>query len=141
MAQGMAQDTPQDTSPQSDSTGRNGIPSPQLRPGARRSHSVARLIVIPVIAVVAALLYYGLHDRFFLPECDSDRAKRTLADILKQLKFEPSRYEPITTLSSSKTQIVCNASLPLPDGGTVAIDYSFYWQGSQANMRYSVTRK
>ena len=100
-----------------------------------------RLIAIPVIGVVAALLYYGLQDRFFLPACDSDRAKRTLADILKQLKFEPSRYDPLKTVSSSKTQVVCNASLPLPDGGIVVIDYSFYWQGSQANMRYSVTRK
>jgi hypothetical protein len=137
----MAQDTPQDHSPQSDTTGRNGIPSPQLRPGAKRSRSAARLIAIPMIAGVAALFYYGLHDHFFLPACDSDRAKRTLADILKQLKLEPSRYEPLTTISSSTTQIVCNASLPLPDGGTVVVDYSFYWQGSQANMRYSVTRK
>jgi hypothetical protein len=87
------------------------------------------------------LIYYGLRDRFFLPARDSDRAKRTLADVLKQLKLEPSRYEPITTISSSKTQVTCNAILPLPEGGTVAIDYSFYWQGSQANIRYSVTRK
>jgi hypothetical protein len=100
-----------------------------------------RLLAIPLIGIVAALLYYGLYDRFFLPECDSDRAKRTLADILKQLKLEPSRYAPITTVSSSKTQVVCKATLPLPDGGNVAIDYSFYWQGSQANIQYSVTRK
>jgi hypothetical protein len=100
-----------------------------------------RLLAIPLIGVVAALLYYGLHDRFFLPECDSDRAKRTLADILKQLKLEPSRYAPITTVSSGNTQVVCNAVLPLPDNGKVVIDYTFYWQGSQANIRYSVTRK
>jgi hypothetical protein len=100
-----------------------------------------RLFAIPLIGVVAALLYYGLYDRFFLPECDSDRAKRTLGDILKQLKLEPSRYAPITTISSSKSQVVCKATLPLPDGGNVVIDYSFYWQGSEANIRYSVTRK
>ncbi len=100
-----------------------------------------RLLAIPLIGVVAALLYYGLYYRFFLPECDSDRAKRTLGDILRQLKFEPSRYAPVTTVSSSKTQVVCKATLPLPDGGNVAIDYSFYWQGSEANMRYSVRRQ
>jgi hypothetical protein len=115
--------------------------SPQPKPRALRSRLAARLIAIPVIAVIAALLYYGLHDRFFLPDCDSDRAKRTLADILKQLKLEPSRYEPLTTVSSSKTQVACKASLPLPDGGHVVIDYSFYWQGSQANIRYSVARQ
>jgi hypothetical protein len=102
---------------------------------------LARLIAIPLIGAVAGLLYYGLHDRFFLPECDSDRAKRTLGDILGQLKLEPTRYAPIETVSSSKTQVMCKAILPLPDGGNVAIDYSFYWQGSQANIRYSVMRK
>ena len=120
---------PQDASPQQ---------SDQRRTKIRRT---LRLLAIPLIGVVAALLYYGLHDRFFLPECDSDRAKRTLADILKQLKLEPSRYAPITTVSSSKMDVVCKAILPLPDRGNVAIDYSFYWQGSQANIRYSVTRK
>ena len=138
----MPQDaSPQDASPQSPSSHRSGEPSPQLTPRVPRSRSAARLIAIPLIGVVAGLLYYGLHDRFFLPECNSDRAKRTLADILRQLKLEPSRYAPITTVSSSKTQVVCNAALPLPDGGNVVIDYSFYWQGSQANIRYSVTRK
>jgi hypothetical protein len=114
--------------------------SPQPRRRAPRSR-LARLIAIPLIGIVAGLLYYGLHDRFFLPECDSDRARRTLADILKQLKLEPSRFEPLTTVSSSKTQVVCKASLPLPEGGKVVIDYSFYWQGSQANIRYSVARQ
>jgi hypothetical protein len=119
---------------------RSGDITPQLTPRPPRSRLV-RLIAIPLIAIVVGLLYYGLHDRFFLPECDSERAKRTLADILKQLRLEPSRYEPIKTVSSSKTQVTCNATLPLPDGGIVVIDYSFYWQGSQANIRYSVTRK
>jgi len=132
---------PQDASTQEGSAERSSVPSPQLPPGPRRSRSAARLIAIPLIGLVAGLLYYGLHDRFFLPECDSDRAKRTLGDILKQLKLEPSRYEPLTTVSSSKTQVVCKATLPLPDGGNVDIDYTFYWQGSQANIRYSVTRK
>ena len=126
--------------PISPSPGRSGNITPQLTPRLPRSRLV-RLIAIPLIAIVVGLLYYGLHDRFFLPKCDSERAKRTLADILKQLRLEPSRYEPIKTVSSSKTQVTCNAILPLPDGGIVVIDYSFYWQGSQANIRYSVTRK
>lgn len=132
---------PQDASPQSPASRRSGDPSPQLTPRVPRRRLAARLIVIPLIGIIAGLSYYGLHDRFFLPECDSERAKRTLADVLKQLNLEPSRYAPLTTVSSSKTQIMCKATLPLPDGGNVVIDYSFYWQGSQANIRYSVTRK
>ena len=128
-------------SPQTSSSGPTGEPAPQLPVRARRSRRPLRLIAIPLIGIVAGLLYYALHDHFFLPECDSNRAKRTLEDILRQLKLEPSRYEPITTVWSSKTQVVCNAVLPLPDGGNVEVDYTFYWQGSQANMRYSVRRK
>jgi hypothetical protein len=112
-----------------------------LPPRAKSRRLALRLIAVPLIVIIAALLYHGLRDRFFLPECDSERAKQTLADVLKQLKLEPVRYEPITMISSSKTQVVCNATLPLPDGGSVAVDYSFYWQGSQANMKYSVARK
>ena len=113
----------------------------ELPPRKTFSRQAMRLAVVAGVVIVAALLYRGLHDRFFLPECDSDRAKKTLAEILKQLKLEPLRYEPLQTVSTSNTQVVCSATLPLPDGGSVAVDYSFYWQGSQANIRYSVTRK
>jgi hypothetical protein len=132
---------PQDNTAQHSSSDHGRDRAPPLTRGAPRSRLAVRLIAIPLIALVAGLLYYGLRDRFFLPACDSDRAKHTLADVLKQLKLEPSRYQPITTISSSKSEVVCNASLPLPEGGNVVVDYSFYWQGSQANMRYSVTRK
>ena len=102
---------------------------------------VFRLVGIPLIAVAAVLLYRGLRDRFFLPECDSSTAKQTLAQVLTELKLEPVQYAPIKTVSSSKTEVVCNAVMPLPGGGNVAVDYSFYWQGSKANMRYSVHRE
>src|SRR5689334_8578822 len=107
--------SPQNLSPQNPSSGSRADPPPQTTGRPPRSR-LARFIAIPLIGIVAGLLYYGLHDRFFLPACDSDRAERTLADILKQLKLEPSRYEPLTTVASSKTQVVCKASLPLPDG-------------------------
>jgi hypothetical protein len=113
----------------------------ELPPQRKFPRLALRLAAVVGIVIVAALLYHGLRDRFFLPECNSERAKQTLADVFKQLKLEPVRYEPIGTVSSSKTQVVCNATLPLPDGGSVTVDYSFYWQGSQANMKYSVARK
>ena len=112
-------------------------PSPPQRPRPYRFS--LRLIGIPVAAVAGVLLYRGLRAHFFLPECDSDSAKHTLADVLKQYRLEPTRFEPIKTVSSSKEQVVCNAVLPLPDGGNVAIDYKFFWQGSTASMNYSVT--
>lgn len=100
-----------------------------------------RLIGIPAAAVAGVLIYRGLRDHFVLPQCDSDRAKRTLSDVLKELKMEPESYAPIKTVSSTKEQVVCNAVLPLPGGGSVTADFTFYWQGGKANMKYSVSKK
>jgi hypothetical protein len=108
-------------------------------PTPRAPRSRWGLIAIPILGVVVGLSY-ELLSAVGLPECNSVSAKYALADVLKQEKLEPTRYEPITTVSSSKTQVVCKATLPLPDGDNVAIDYSFFWQGSQAHIQYSIHR-
>ena len=113
---------------------------PRSRPAT--SHRLLfRLIGIPALAFAGVLIFRGLQERLTLPDCDSARAKSTLADVLKQLKTEPVGYEPIKTVSSSKTEVVCNALLPLSDGSKVSIDYSFFWQAGTANMRYSISRR
>ena len=111
-------------------------PSEPVRP--RPYRLALRLIGIPAAAVAGVYLYQGVRAHLFLPECDSDTARHTLTDVLKQYQFAPTRFEPIKTVSSSKDQIVCNAVLPLSDGRTVAIDYTFYWQGSTASMKFAV---
>ena len=115
-------------------------PSPSPSP-VRPYRFALRLIGIPAVAVAGVLIYSGLRDHFVLPECDSERAKHTLSDVLKQIKLEPTRYEPIKTVSSTKNDVVCSAILPLPDGASVVADFTFYWQGNKANMKYSVARK
>jgi hypothetical protein len=114
---------------------------PPSSPRARPYRFALRLIGIPAAAVAGVLIYRGLHDHFVLPECDSNRAKQTLADVLKELRLEPTRYEPITTVSGTKDRVVCNAVLPLPDSATVALDYTFYWDGGTVHMKYAVTRQ
>lgn len=103
------------------------------------------LLGVPALAVCGLVLYNGIRERFYqlesLPECDSDRAKKSLAEVLKQLKLEPTTYAPIKTVSSTKNDVVCSAVMPLPDGGSVAVDFTFYWQGDTANMKYSVARR
>jgi hypothetical protein len=103
--------------------------------------TIVRLLGIPVLAVAGVILYRGLHEHLVLPECDSETAKQTLSQVLKELKLEPVRYAPIKTVSSTKDQVVCNATMPLPGGGTVVADYTFYWQGNTADMRYTVRRE
>lgn len=115
--------------------------TPRQRPPHRPYRTIVRLLAVPVLAVAAVILYRGLRDRLVLPQCDSDTAKQSLAQVLKELKLEPVRYAPIKTVSSTKDQVVCNATMPLPDGATVVADYTFYWQGSTADMRYTVHRE
>jgi hypothetical protein len=112
------------------------------RSSPKRPYRLAfRLIGIPIIAVAALVLYRGLRAHLVLPECDSATAKQTLSKVLKELKLEPLRYAPIKTISSSQDKVVCNAVMPLPDGGNVVADYTFYWQGNRADMRYSIHRE
>jgi hypothetical protein len=108
---------------------------------ARPYRFAFRLVGIPIIAVAAVFIYRGLRDHFVLPQCDSQRARQTLSEVLQQLQLQPLRYQPIKTISVGKEEVVCNATLPLPDGATVVADYSFYWQGNKANMKYSIARK
>ena len=117
-------------------------PSAGRSSSPRRSYRfVLRLLGIPILAVAGVFIYSGIRDRLALPECDSDRARKSLAEVLKELNYAPTKYEPITTVSATKDQVVCNAVLPLPDGSSVAADFTFYWQGDKANMKYSVARK
>jgi len=110
-------------------------------PPRRPNRLLLRLIAIPVLAVAGVLIYRGLQDRFVLPDCDSSRARETLAGVLKGVAAEPLRFEPIKTISTSNKEVVCNALLPLPDGASLNIDYRFFWQGSTAQMKYSISRK
>ena len=100
-----------------------------------------RILVIPVIAVVGVFIYSGIRNRIVLPECDSDRARKSLAEVLQQFKYQPTIYAPIRTVSTTKDQVVCSAVLPLTDGGYVAVDFTFYWEGDTASMKYSVARR
>ena len=115
---------------------------PDLPSSSRPPYRFAlRILVIPVIAVAGVFIYSGVRNRIVLPECDSDRAKKSLAEVLQQFKYEPTTYAPIKTVSTTKDQVVCSAVLPLPDGSSVAADFTFYWQGDTANMKYSVARR
>jgi len=124
---------------------RRWTPPPAAKDGPpqrfRSYRFMLRLIVIPVVAVAGVFIYRGLRDRLELPTCDSDRAKHTLSDVLKQLKLEPAKFEPLKTISSSKYETICKAMLPLPEGGFVSIDYQFYWQGDNANMKYTIGKQ
>jgi len=123
---------------------RRWTPPPSIngRSSPRKSYRfVFRLLGIPILAVAGVFIYSGIRDRLVLPDCDSDRAKKSLAEILRQFNYQPTTYSPIKTVSATKDQVMCSAVLPLPDGSSVAADFTFFWQGDKASMKYSVARK
>jgi hypothetical protein len=115
---------------------------PTLRRSSGSPNRLAfRLLALPALAVAGVLLWRGVQERLTLPDCDSSRAKSTLAEVLKQLKVEPLRDEPIKEISSSKEQVACSVVLPLSEGATLSIEYTFFWQGSSVQMKYSISRR
>ena len=100
-----------------------------------------RLIGIPALAFAGVLIYRGVQDRFTLPACDSSRAKSTLNELLGQLKAEPLQEGAIRTVATSKQQVVCSVVVGQSGGGAFNIEYTFFWQGNSADMRYSISRK
>src|SRR3984957_5341572 len=106
---------------------RRWTPPPSIpgRSSPRKSYRfVLRLLGIPIVAVIGVFIYSGIRNRIVLPQCDSDRAKKSLVDVLQQFKYEPTTYAPIKTVSSTKDQVTCSAVLPLPDGSSVAADFT-----------------
>jgi len=134
----MADDTPPTL------RARRWTPPPSVagRSSPRKSYRfVFRLLGIPILAVAGVFIYSGIRDRLVLPDCDSDRAKKSLAEVLQQFNYQPTTYSPIKTVSATKDHVTCSAVLPLPDGSSVAADFTFFWQGDKASMKYSVARK
>jgi hypothetical protein len=129
------------SSPRPTASGRSPRWSSARSSPAGSNRLVFRLIGIPALAFAGVLIYRGVQERFTLPECDSSRARQTLSHVLSPLKVEPLRDAPIKRISSRKERVVCNVALPLSDGGSLNIDYNFFWQGNTADVRYSISRK
>jgi hypothetical protein len=121
-------------------TSQNSPSEATRRPLYSRRRWAFRIAGLAIAAAATWFIYRGVRAHFVLPECDSQTAKQTLAQVLKEMRLEPVRYAPIKTISSTKDKVVCNAAMPLPDGATVVVDYTFSWQGRTPNMRYSIRR-
>jgi hypothetical protein len=109
-------------------------------PASGRRRLILRLLAFPAVAVAVYVVfkYGGLRDYLELPQCDSDHAKEWLGQALQPFNFGAPHYESVKTISSSKQEVVCDATLAFPNGSNITVDYSFYWHGSKVNMKYSV---
>jgi hypothetical protein len=108
---------------------------------ATSNRALFRLIGIPALAVAGVLIYRGVQERFTLPDCDSARAKSTLTNVLNEMRVGPVTDAAINTISTDNKQVVCNLLLPMSNGGSVDVDYRFFWQGNKPTMKYSISLK
>jgi hypothetical protein len=112
------------------------------RPLSKKIYGWAVAAAGLVILIAGAVqVYNAVRENFVLPECDSQRAKDTLSNVFKEHKFEPLRYEAIKTVLTNDDEVVCNAILPLSDGVNLVADYTFFWDGNSAKIKYSLVRK
>jgi hypothetical protein len=89
-----------------------------------------KLRLVLSIFTVAAFVLIGLAKIITwgdLPGCDSDGVKSGLSDIFKQANLEFSRYIQIKTMTTTKEEITCNATLAKSAGGTGDFDYRVFF--------------
>jgi hypothetical protein len=93
------------------------------------------MLVLFALAIAGNLMEIGT-----LPECDSQRARDTMSDVFSAAKYSLTKYNEIKTVSSSKDEVTCKASLAIKGGGTLIADYTFFWDGRKVMVRHTLTR-
>jgi hypothetical protein len=94
-----------------------------------------------IFAVLVLLMVVGIVMQIGeLPGCDSKNARDTMSNVFQEQKLSLTKYNEIKTVSSSKDEVVCQASLAIKGGGTLIADYTFYWDDSKPKVRYSLSR-
>ena len=104
---------------------------PRPPPPNNSNRMLFRLIGLPALAFAGVLIYRGVQERFILPACDSSRAKSTLNELLDQLKAGPSARRCDQDGFHEQEQVVCSVVVQQSGGGTVELNYTFFWQGNR----------
>jgi hypothetical protein len=114
------------------------ISAPQAAPKSNWQRKLQLGVGIFMLAVFALIGVAKIVTWGDLPGCDSDGAKSGLSDIFKTAKLEFSRYIEIKTLTTTKEEITCNATLEKTAGGNAEFDYRIFFDGKDPKVQ--VTR-
>jgi hypothetical protein len=95
---------------------------------------------IALIIIVGLIMIANYITKDDLPGCDSNDAKSSLSDIFKSKNIQATRYNEIKTVSTSKEEILCTASLTLQDASLLEIDYRFYFEDKTKKIQITAAR-
>ncbi len=101
--------------------------------------SIAFGLILMVNGAIRVVTYFVTKDN--LPACDSKRAKDALSDVFKEKKLNPTGYNEIKTIASTKDLVECEATLPSSDQGTLDVQYKFIRNDSGQQIQYSISAK
>jgi hypothetical protein len=111
---------------------------PARSPAMRWTQIVVGIALLVVFAVIVVGKYITRND---LPACDSTDAKDSLSDIFKAKNVDAKRYNEIKTVSTTKEEVLCNASLTLQDDSVLEIDYRFFFEGDTKKVQITAARE
>ena|SRR5665647_1073699 len=112
----------------------NAAPPAETKPQPAWQKHLKIAAAIIVLALIAFKWIGNYTSAGELPGCASDDVKGGLSNIFKEAKLEFSRYIDIKTLTTTKEEITCNATLAKSAGGTADFDYRIFFQDKVARV-------
>jgi putative Mn2+ efflux pump MntP len=122
------------------------VPAGQASPAGAKPQGALMRWVTQIVYWIAGVVFLiigvaRLYSFFFpsLPDCDDEATRSTLSEIFQKNNLEPTAYNATKTLTKSKDELTCSASLAMKDGSTMEIAYRIFWQGKEG--RVEITRQ
>jgi len=128
-------------------TDQNSPPAPAApepaKPPARNRilHWVRIVIAVVILGNFAIYAINKFVTRNDLSGCDSEEAKNGLSDVFTSKSVQAKRYNEIKTVSTSKEEVLCTASLTLEDESILEIDYRLYFENKGQMVQITAARE
>ena len=95
----------------------------KLQRWSYRALSIATVVVVSVVTLAQII------EHVTLPDCDSERASKSLIGLAKDIDVSVTKLSEIKTLPGGQDETQCSARADLPDGLSILFVYSFFWDG------------
>ena len=132
-------------SPSYYSTVSGAVGTTMMVQAARKGPPWLRYLLYTFAAITALVTVAGLIDKVTsvgsLPACDAQTTRDTLSDLNRENKFSATKYNFITDVAKTDTEVTCTASLALKGGGNVEYDYRITKDGGTVKVKITEIRR